>query len=179
MDNDNDKSTQESSFKSTLSRLGKLNRDTSLLSPVRSAKNQGLLGFAMIADLSRGAVNVVTSAMNPGRTETFEEAMSRFGLREGDLARIHNKLSLEAIILYSMVWVSVAVATYFMMVSTIPSSALVALFVGFACFARAATCLFRAYQIRNRALGGLRQWASSASNWMPVILPEPGNEGKS
>ena len=169
------KSTEPSKAKGLLSHI---NEQATLKGSINSTINSTLRGANVIATATNDFKKETRLVLQPGRVETFSQAMKRLEINEANLPLIHNQILLQIYLTFLLASFSLIISIYFLVLQNW-ASALLSLIVSLTCIANFSQSSIRAYQVRHRQLGAASQWFSNPAQWFPSRLKNvvPMQEG--
>lgn len=100
------------------------------------------------------------------RSETFENAYTRLGLTEEDLAKSYKYYEIRFNIFIAFAALAILLLIYSLVVSKILSAFAILAFMA-VCLSQLFTSSFRMYQIRRRELVSVKEWAQHKEEWWP------------
>ena len=135
----------------------------------KSLIGNALKGGSLIAGGVSAWTEATKKALEPGRIETFDTAMSRLGVSEEALPIIHNQMALQVYLTFFVTCIAFA-STVNLAIRGGLFPALVAFFIGSAALAKMIQSSIQCEFIRERRLGIGRQWLAKPGVWLPDRL---------
>lgn len=160
---DPEKNTKPKSFFSFV------NKQATLRGSVNSTINNTMRGANAITTATDQFKKETRAIMQPGRVESFSQAMKRLGIKEAKLPLIHNQILLQLYLTFFLAIVAFTVALQFI-IQAMWMPAMLASMVGLTCLANFAQSSIRAYQVRNQRLGAASQWLTEPGQWLPARM---------
>lgn len=159
-DKENTSSSKPKSF------LSQINKQATLRGSVNSTINSTMRGASVISNASSQFKKETQQVLQPGRVETFSQAMERLQIDSNNLALIHNQILLQVYLTFFLSFASFVIFIQFIFRGMwVPG--VLSLIISLTCFVNFAQSSIRTYQVRHKKLGAASDWLGSFSEWIP------------
>lgn len=150
----------------TPSLFSQINKQATLRGSINSTINNTMRGAAVISSTTADFKRETQNTLQPGRVETFQQAMDRLDVRSEDLPLIHNQILLQVYLTLGLGISAVCFGLQFFF-RGVWVSGILCLIIGMTCLANFSQSSIRAYQVRHKKLGAASDWLSNWSEWLP------------
>lgn len=146
--------------------LSQINKQATLRGSINSTINSTMRGAAVISSAGAEFKKETKNILQPGRVETFAQAMDRLDVNSKDLPLIHNQILLQVYLTLSLAVIALCIGLQFF-VRGVWVSGILSFIIGLTCLANFSQSSIRAYQVRHKKLGAANEWFSNPGEWLP------------